>query len=71
VTYGIGTTLSDGNAYFITIDGRTIVVGNPCGAAPSCLPIPAGVAALVEVLRQVAVQEGDGDAGDCRANGWQ
>ncbi len=51
VTYGVDMRPVDGSVFQVSQSGATFVVGSPCGSAGSCTPIPAGVQALVDLLR--------------------
>jgi hypothetical protein len=57
VLYGRDLRPVDGTVFRISLGGKTIDVGSPCSAARDCRAIPAGVAALVEVLRALDKQE--------------
>lgn len=57
--YGADSRPVDGTIFRITREGKSIDVGDPCGAppAPACVDIPPGVAALVGTLRALDTQE--------------
>jgi hypothetical protein len=60
VSYGIDlVATSDGNIDEITVDGKIIDVGAPCDGTAGCVPIPAGVASLLDLLHRVTLQEQD------------
>jgi hypothetical protein len=57
VLYGRDTRPVDGSVFQITYGGRTVTVGQDCGSASPCTPIPAGVQALETVLQNLDFQE--------------
>jgi hypothetical protein len=59
VVYGTDSRPVDGTVLRITRNGKSIDVGEACGAssAPACVEIPPGVAALVSTLRALDAQE--------------
>jgi hypothetical protein len=57
VVYGIDPRGADGNVFEIVLGRKIINVGGPCrDTAPTCVPIPPGVQALVDVLRAIDQQ---------------
>jgi hypothetical protein len=60
VLYGHDSRPVDGSVFRIARSGTTaaeILVGDPCGAGePGCLPVPAGVAHLTDVLVALIAQ---------------
>ena len=57
VLYGRDTRPADGNVFQVKNGSATIEVGGSCdGAPPNCIPAPAGVQALVDLLRNIDTQ---------------
>jgi hypothetical protein len=57
VLYGIDAQDVDGSLFRIQVDGAVVDVGYECGERPACVPIPAGVAALVDLLRTLTQEQ--------------
>lgn len=54
VLFGVDSRALDGQIFEIERGGRVINVGSPCGGGPgACTPIPLGVNALVQLLRDI------------------
>jgi hypothetical protein len=54
VLFGVDSRALDGQIFEIEQGGRVINVGSPCaGGAAACTPIPLGVNALVQLLRDI------------------
>ena len=57
ITYGRDLRPVDAPIYSVTQDGDTFLVGSPCmGSAGGCIPIPAGVQALVTLLQTLTTE---------------
>ncbi|WP_437317374.1 hypothetical protein [Sorangium sp. So ce385] len=57
VLYGRDARPVDGSLFRIQVDDAVVDVGYECGEAPGCVPIPDGVAALVDVLRTLTQEQ--------------
>ncbi|WP_437530963.1 hypothetical protein WME79_00730 [Sorangium sp. So ce726] len=57
VLYGVDTREVDGILFRIQVDGAVVDVGDECGEWPACVPIPAGVAALVDMLQTLTQEQ--------------
>ena len=56
--YGVDERPFDGSLFFVERDGRFVYVGAPCRTGTgACVPAPAGVQRLVDVLSALAEQE--------------
>ena len=56
--FGVDQRAWDGSVFDISVGAHTIEVGGSCdGAPPNCIPVPAGVQALVDVLNAIDKQE--------------
>ncbi|RLB52714.1 MAG: hypothetical protein DRJ42_14015 [Deltaproteobacteria bacterium] len=51
VTYGRDLRPVDGTIFQVSQSGATFLVGSPCTGTGTCLPIPSGVQALVDLLQ--------------------
>jgi hypothetical protein len=57
VLFGRDSRPVDGSVFRVEIGGATIDIGDECSAEPGCTPIPAGVAAVRQVLEALAMQQ--------------
>jgi len=53
ITYGRDMRPVDGSVFEVTQGGHSVVVGIPCSGSITCTPIPAGVQALMDLLRRL------------------
>ncbi|XXX78328.1 hypothetical protein WMF30_06115 [Sorangium sp. So ce134] len=57
VLYGRDTRPVDGAVFRIQVGDAVVDVGDECGEAPDCVPVPDGVAALVDALRTLTKEQ--------------
>lgn len=56
--YGVDTRPMDGQVFTVSLDGATVIVGEPCRVGGTgCLEIPTGLQRLVDVLSALRDQE--------------
>lgn len=56
--YGVDSRPVDGQVFSVSLNGATVIVGNPCRTGGSgCLEVPAGLQRLVDVLTALRDQE--------------
>ncbi len=56
VTYGRDLRPVDGTIFQVSQSGASFLVGSPCTGTGTCLPIPSGVQALVDLLRALEAE---------------